>query len=83
MYQSATEPNQSEILSRVESDPKVFYCLSQLCLIERAFSAVTALLNKRKNRLDVVRRGHLRLFLSEMKPDINRLMTLRQAHPSH
>ena len=52
-------------------------------LVERAFSAVTALLDNRKNRLDIVRQGDLRLFLTTMEPDIKKLMKLHQAHASH
>ena len=52
-------------------------------LVERAFSAVTALLDNRRNRLDIVRQGDLRLFLTTMEPNIKKLMKLRQAHPSH
>ena len=52
-------------------------------LVERAFSAITVLLDNRRNRLDIVRRGDLRLFLTTMEPDIKKLMKLHQAHPSH
>ncbi|XP_076812960.1 protein FAM200A-like [Clavelina lepadiformis] len=52
-------------------------------LVERAFSAVTMLLDNKRNRVDIVRRGDLRLFLTEMEPDIKKFMKLLQAHPSH
>ena len=60
-----------------------FIAFPSLYLVERAFSAVTTLLDNKRNRLDIVRRGDLRLFLTKMEPDIKNLMKLHQAHPSH
>jgi hypothetical protein len=42
-------------------------------LVERGFSAVNCILVKNRNRLDVVNRGDLRLFLSKFTPDIVKL----------
>ena len=42
-------------------------------LVERGFSAVNCILVKKRNRLDVVNRGDLRLFLSKFTPDIVKL----------
>ena len=52
-------------------------------LVERAFSAVTAHLDNRKNRLDIVRRGDIQPFLTKLEPDIKKLMKVHQTHPSH
>nr|XP_049579058.1 protein FAM200A-like [Syngnathus scovelli] len=52
-------------------------------LVERGFSAVTLLLSKQRNRLKITDRGDLRLLLSEFQPDVEKLMSLHQAHPSH
>lgn len=59
----------------------IAFASSYLC--ERGFSAVTTLLTKKRNRLLVTERGHLRLFLSKLEPDINKLIKQHQIHPSH
>ena len=63
---------------------KIFYIVfPSSYLVERAFSAVTGLLDNKRNRLDIVRRGDLRLFPTKIEPNIKKLMKLHQAHPSH
>uniref|UniRef100_UPI00358DDE38 SCAN domain-containing protein 3-like n=1 Tax=Myxine glutinosa TaxID=7769 RepID=UPI00358DDE38 len=52
-------------------------------LVERGFSAVMVLLTKYRNRLDITKRGDLRLFLTEMEPNVRNLAASHQAHPSH
>lgn len=52
-------------------------------LVERSFSAVTNLLTKKRSKLNITERGDLRLLLTKIKPNIDRLLTLRQIHPSH
>lgn len=52
-------------------------------LAERGFSAVANLLSKQRNRLNIVQRGDLRLLLTSIEPDIGKLVSLHQAHPSH
>ncbi|XP_026331329.1 SCAN domain-containing protein 3-like [Hyposmocoma kahamanoa] len=52
-------------------------------LVERSFSAVTNLLTKKRSKLNITERGDLRLLLTKIKPKIDRLLTLRQIHPSH
>ncbi|XP_026471713.1 SCAN domain-containing protein 3-like [Ctenocephalides felis] len=54
---------------------------SYLC--ERGFSTVTMLLTKNRNQLQITKRGDLRLFLSAMEPDIDKLVKNHQIHPSH
>lgn len=54
---------------------------SYLC--ERGFSAVATMLTKKRNRLHVTERGDLRLFLSKLEPDVNKLVKKHQIHPSH
>ena len=45
-------------------------------LVERGFSAVATILDGRRNRLGIVSRGDLRLFLSNIKPDVMKLVSL-------
>lgn len=52
-------------------------------LVERGFSAVANLLSKKRNRLHIMERGDLRLMLTKLEPDINKLLKLHQAQPSH
>ena len=52
-------------------------------LVERGFSAVAFLLSKQRNRLRITERGDLRLLLSEFQPDVEKLISLHQVHPSH
>ena len=52
-------------------------------LVEKGFSAVSQLLCKQRNRLAVTLRGDLRLFLTALKPETDRLVSSHQAHPSH
>ena len=52
-------------------------------LVERGFSAVTQILTKQRNRLQITERGDLRLLLSSFKPDVEKLLSLHHAHPSH
>lgn len=49
-------------------------------LSERGLSAVATLLTKKGNRLLVIKRGNLRLFLSQFEPNINKLVNLHQNH---
>lgn len=51
-------------------------------LVERGFSVVMKMLSQR-NQLHIVERGDLRLMLTDFKPDIDKLMSLHQVHPSH
>uniref|UniRef100_A0A5S6QFW0 DUF4371 domain-containing protein n=1 Tax=Trichuris muris TaxID=70415 RepID=A0A5S6QFW0_TRIMR len=52
-------------------------------LLERGFSAVTELLTKRRNRLQIVERGDLRMRLTNIEPDVERLILSHQPQPSH
>lgn len=52
-------------------------------LVEQGFSAVMNLVTTKRNRLQVAERGDLRLFLTELEPDIGKLVQAHQAHPSH
>ena len=61
----------------------IFIAFPSSYLVEREFSSVTGLLDKKKKCLDIERRGDLRLFLTKIQPDIKKLMKLHQAHPSH
>ena len=44
---------------------------------------VKLFLNSKKSRFEIVNSRDLRLFLSKLKPDIDKLITKHQPHPSH
>ncbi|CAH1958414.1 unnamed protein product [Acanthoscelides obtectus] len=52
-------------------------------LVERGFSAVTNLLTKKRNRLDIISRGDLRLTLTKLTSNVDNLLLKHQVHPSH
>ena len=52
-------------------------------LVEKGFSSVLQLLTKQINRLQICKRGDLRLFLSNIEPDIIKLANSHQAQGSH
>ncbi|CAI6353430.1 unnamed protein product [Macrosiphum euphorbiae] len=52
-------------------------------LVERGFSAVTNLITKKRNRLDILKRGDLRLHLTNIEPNVKKLALDHQAQPSH
>ena len=52
-------------------------------LVEKGFSSVLQLLTKQKNRLQICKRGDLRLFLSNIEPDIIKLANSHKAQGSH
>ena len=52
-------------------------------LVERNFSAVVQLLTKERNRLDISQYGDLRLLLTDMKPDVKRIIDDHHAQVHH
>nr|CAH7765755.1 unnamed protein product [Callosobruchus chinensis] len=54
-----------------------------IVIVERGFSAVTNLLTKKRNRLDIISRGDLRLTLTKLTPNVDNLILKHQVHPSH
>lgn len=52
-------------------------------LVECGFSAVNDLVTKKRNRLEITKRGDLRLKLTKIKPKIKQLISLHQAQSSH
>ncbi|KFD46866.1 hypothetical protein M513_12271 [Trichuris suis] len=62
---------------------KLFVAFPSSYLAERGFIAVTDLLSKKRNRLQIVKRGDLRTMLTNISPDVKKLVSLHQAHPSH
>ncbi|XP_068234353.1 SCAN domain-containing protein 3-like [Palaemon carinicauda] len=52
-------------------------------LVEKGFSVVLQLLTKQRNRLQICKRGDLRLCLSNIEPDIIKLASSHQAQGSH
>ncbi|CAH1993401.1 unnamed protein product [Acanthoscelides obtectus] len=47
-------------------------------LVERGFSAVTNLLTKKRNKLDIISRGDLRLTLTKLTPNVDNLLLKHQ-----
>ena len=52
-------------------------------LVERGFSAVSLLLTKQRQKLQLNKRGDLRLFLTKITPSIKMLVENHQAQGSH
>ncbi|KFD66988.1 hypothetical protein M514_07179 [Trichuris suis] len=57
-------------------------CLPSSCLVERAFSVVTDLITKKRNRLQLVKRGDLRLRVTSISPNIDKLVRSQLCEPS-
>lgn len=77
-------------LAAQEKYPKLWRAVEHLLiafpssyLVEQGFSAVMNLLTKKRNRLQIAERGDLRLFLTELEPNVEELVKAHQAHPSH
>ena len=66
-------------LSRIAGMILIPFASTYLC--ETAFSAMTAIKTKGRNRLSV--EGDLRVALSKIQPRIDLLCSRMQAHPSH
>jgi hypothetical protein len=62
---------------------KFFIAYPSQYLAERGFSVVSNLLTKKSNRLSIMERGYLRLLITNMAPNFEKLMSLHQAQPSH
>lgn len=69
--------------------PRLWYVVKRLLiafpsssLVDRCFSVVTDLLTKKRNRLQVVNRGDLRLRVTGIEPDIEKLARLHGRHHS-
>jgi hypothetical protein len=56
-----------------------FIVFPTLCLVESGVSRVTYFLSKARNRLDVVRGDDVRLSLTALQPDIQKLASVHQA----
>lgn len=52
-------------------------------LVESGFSAVNHIVTKQRHCLKITERGDLRLFLTKIEPDINKLVSQHQAQGSH
>uniref|UniRef100_A0A5S6R2L9 HAT C-terminal dimerisation domain-containing protein n=1 Tax=Trichuris muris TaxID=70415 RepID=A0A5S6R2L9_TRIMR len=57
-------------------------CFPSSSLVERAFSVVTHLMTKKRNRLQLVKRGDLRLHVTSMLPNIDKLVCSQLCQPS-
>ena len=62
---------------------KYFIAFPSSYLAERGFSVVCNLITKKRNRLSIVERGDLRLLMTGIAPNIEKLVSLHQAQPSH
>ncbi|KFD64667.1 hypothetical protein M514_07844 [Trichuris suis] len=61
---------------------KWLICLPSSSLVERAFSVVTELITKNRNRLQLVKRGDLRLRVTSILPNIDKLVRSQLCQPS-
>ena len=52
-------------------------------LVEKGFSAVSQLLGKQRQKIDIVHRGDLRLNLTNIEPDLDKIISRHQIHPAH
>ena len=52
-------------------------------LVEKGFSSVSQLLGKQRLRLDIVNRGDLRLNLTNIQPDLEKIVSCHQVQPAH
>ncbi|KFD58937.1 hypothetical protein M514_00100 [Trichuris suis] len=57
-------------------------CLPSSSLVERAFSVVTDLITKNSNRLQLVKRGDLRLRVTSVLPNIDKLVRSQLCQPN-
>jgi hypothetical protein len=62
---------------------KFFIAFPSSYLAERGFSVVGNLLTKKRNTLSIMERGDLRLLMTNIAPNIEKLVPLHQAQPSH
>nr|CAI5868673.1 unnamed protein product [Callosobruchus analis] len=62
---------------------KFFISFPSSHLVERGFSAITNLLTKKRNIMDIISRGDLRLTLTKLTPNVDNLLLKHQVHPSH
>nr|CAH7720003.1 unnamed protein product [Callosobruchus chinensis] len=54
----------------MEYSQEIFDYLRSSYLVKRGFSAVTNFLTKKRNRLDIISRGDLRLTLTKLTPNV-------------
>ena len=52
-------------------------------LVEKAFSAASQYLGKQKLRMEIVNCGDLRLNLTNIQPDLEKIVSHHQVHPAH
>ena len=52
-------------------------------MAEHDFSAVTEILSKQRNNLKIEKRGDLRMYLSNLEPNVNALAKSHQTQGSH
>ena len=65
-------------------DTKLFFvAFPTSYLVEMGSSIVSRLFTKQRNKLNITKRGDLRLLLINLDPDVDSLIAMQQAHPSH
>ena len=66
-------------------DKAQFYVIAfpTSCLVQAAFSRISQILLRDCNRLEIVKRGDLRLSLTSIEPNINKLAEKNQPQGSH
>jgi hypothetical protein len=78
------QPTISRLYPRVWAAARIFFIgFPSSYLVERGFSAVTNIITKKRNRLQITERGDLRLNLTRIEPNVKKLAQTHQAQPSH
>ena len=63
---------------------KIFFkAFPSTYMAERGFNSMTQLLSKQRNDLKIEKRGDLRMYLSNLEPNVNALAKSHQAQGSH
>lgn len=61
----------------------IILCFPSSYLVETGFSAVNKILTKERNKLDISKRGDIRLKLTKIEPNIEEIMENHQSQGSH
>nr|CAH7715275.1 unnamed protein product [Callosobruchus chinensis] len=67
----------------MESSEKLFNFLSILIPSAKGDQRCYQSPNEKRNRLDIISRGDLRLTLTKLTPNVDNLLLKHQVHPSH
>ena len=67
----------------MEQGQDIFYCFSDVIFGRTGLQCSCLASFQAEKRLRITERGDLRLLLSEFDPDVEKLISLHQVHPSH